>query len=157
MNITSTRLSSTPCLLNTNKQTKSSASVAPAADQVTLSEPEQQQSGPKSLFRGVVGATLGAGIGVMAGLNSGVLAGCAGASVTALPGAFAGGVAGALVAEHMGESESSKIAGAGLWGAVAGGAIAAAGGAVIGSQLSGLGAAAVLGVVGGLTGLMALS
>lgn len=157
MNITSTRPPLAPCLLNTKKQTAGSSSSAAPADQVTFSAPEQQQGETKSLFMGVVGATLGAGVGVMAGFNSGMLAGCAGASVTALPGAFMGGVAGALVAEHYGESESSKIAGAGLWGAVAGGAIAAAGGAVIGSQLSGLGAAAVLGVVGGLTGLMAMS
>lgn len=155
MNICSTRLSSTPLSLNSNKNRPIQAENSPTPDRVTLAETDQQQVAWPRVIRGAVGATLGAGVGVLAGMNSGMVAGLAGASVTALPGAFVGGVAGAVLAERLGQGESSKIAGAGLWGAVAGGLIAAAGGAALGSQLTGIGAAAALGLVGGVTGLMA--
>lgn len=114
----------------------------------------QQQSRAGTIVKTVGALAVGVSLGAWAGMNSGMLAGLGGAAVTVIPGAFAGGISGALIAERVGQSDPSRTAGAGLWGAVIGGAVGAAGGAFLGSQVSGLGAAVGLAVVGGTTSLL---
>lgn len=155
MNISSTRLPARTLGAKPKQQFQTNS--VPQESTVLGERPEQQDSTAYKVAKAAFGAVVGGGVGYMAGLNSGTMAGFAGAAVTALPGAFVGGVSGALLAERVGQSDSSGTVGAGLWGAVLGGAVGAAGGAFLGSQLSGTAAALSLGAVGSITGLMALS
>jgi len=112
------------------------------------------QSQGRSAGRAFLGAAVGTGIGVLAGLNSGLAAGLGGAAVMALPGALVGGISGAMVAERAGQSESSGVVGAGLWGAILGGVVGATGGALLGSHVTGLSAVVGLGAAGCMTGFL---
>jgi hypothetical protein len=137
--------------IQTTGQAAAEPAVAAKGDRFTFG-PETED---RSAGRALLGVAVGVGVGVFAGLNTGTMAGLAGAAVTALPGAFVGGISGALVAERIGQSDSSSIVGAGLWGAILGGLAGATGGALLGAQANGIGAALGLGAVGGITGLMA--
>jgi len=151
MQIASTRLAGGGTLPVKNPIKKTTDSTV--EDKFAAGSSEQQQVAHP--FRAFAGAALGAGIGVVAGMKTGNLAGLAGASVAALPSAFVGGISGALLAERMGQSDSSRIVGLGLWGAAAGGALGAASAGIFAAQAGGVGAAAGLGVLGALTGLLA--
>lgn len=154
MNISSTRLTARhPFPLTASQQTQTRVDASKQDDSFSFSNSTQDLNSG-SVVKALAGVALGAGIGIYSGLNAGPVAGLGGALVSSLPSAFAGGVTGALISEKMGQTDSSRIVGIGLWGALIGGSMGAVGGAMAASQMSGLGSAIGLGLLGATSGLL---
>ena len=154
MNISSTRLTARRQFpLTASQQTQTSVPAFNKDDSFSLSNSTQDLNSG-TVVKALAGVALGAGIGIYSGLGAGPVAGFGGALVSALPSAFVGGITGALISEKMGQTDSSRIVGMGLWGALVGGSMGAAGGAMAASQMSGLGSAIGLGLFGATSGLL---